>query len=472
VNVSWTITNTSASAVPGFEVGFYVNPGVAPVPGMPGDWAEFVPGLAPFESSIRLTTLTADLASFVYVLADSTGVVAESNESDNLAAWTPPGAVPALTGPLSISPLVVEESATVTVTAPVNPAARNLAVYLGGDQAAGFTTPVLLGVLSGNTVGEGVITGTLAVPLGSAGSWTIWIAVFDAMASSGTLYAYDSSASPSTYTMQDFMGTPLGDSGLPLVFLDVLPSSRPNLTGSIDSVTVAGPGLVDLRLTVTNDGAGDAPGFLVGLYVDPALPPGPGSSPGAWLSIAGIAAGGSHIQTIRIPGNAGDSIFAYADFEEAVPERSETDNLGYFLPPASVTATSSTPVPLADPGVVTSDLFVDGAPSPIRFMTVSLDISHTFDNDLVVSLTSPWGATIQLFGFLPTSGDDLTGTVLFDLASISISEGSPPFTGTFRPEQPLSTFAGMSPGGTWTLTIEDTYGMDTGTLNSWSLSFW
>jgi hypothetical protein len=69
------------------------------------------------------------------------------------------------------------------------------------------------------------------------------------------------------------------------------------------------------------------------------------------------------------------------------------------------------------------------------------------------------------------SGDNYTNTTFDDEAATAITAGSPPFTGNFRPEVALSAFDGQLPGGTWTLTIQDT-GFDFfKTLNSASLHF-
>ena len=49
------------------------------------------------------------------------------------------------------------------------------------------------------------------------------------------------------------------------------------------------------------------------------------------------------------------------------------------------------------------------------------------------------------------SGDNFTNTVFDDEAATAISPASRPFTGSFRPFQPLSAFDGQAIAGTWTL---------------------
>ena len=68
------------------------------------------------------------------------------------------------------------------------------------------------------------------------------------------------------------------------------------------------------------------------------------------------------------------------------------------------------------------------------------------------------------------SGDNFTDTVFDDEAATAIGAGSAPFTGSFRPEQPLSAFDGKPVDGTWKLRISDQAAQDIGTLNSWGIT--
>src|SRR4029078_2169510 len=97
-------------------------------------------------------------------------------------------------------------------------------------------------------------------------------------------------------------------------------------------------------------------------------------------------------------------------------------------------------------------------------------LTHTFDQDLQIELSSPDGTTVRLFSNRGGSGDNLTNTTFSDAARMAIGAGTPPFTGSLIPEQPLSAFKGKSAAGDWKLTVRDTAMQDTGTLNSWSLT--
>ncbi len=129
---------------------------------------------------------------------------------------------------------------------------------------------------------------------------------------------------------------------------------------------------------------------------------------------------------------------------------------------------TDTPKPLIDNGTIYSTLTI-GEGFTIVDLDVELDISHTWDSDLYIYLYAPDGTSIELFGGVGGSGENFVGTALDDEASLAITSGAAPFTGRFRPQQPLSAFDGMNTAGTWTLQVSDTWDWDTGTLNSWSL---
>jgi subtilisin-like proprotein convertase family protein len=138
-----------------------------------------------------------------------------------------------------------------------------------------------------------------------------------------------------------------------------------------------------------------------------------------------------------------------------------------------VTYTSSdVPKSIPDVGSAFSTVAVSGIPAGqvLAGITVTLDVTHTYDADLVMTLIAPNGSTILLTKNRGGSGQNYTATTFDDSASTPIGKGSAPFTGSFRPEQPLSALRGIDPTGTWTLEIDDTQVLDTGTLNSWSLT--
>jgi MYXO-CTERM domain-containing protein len=142
---------------------------------------------------------------------------------------------------------------------------------------------------------------------------------------------------------------------------------------------------------------------------------------------------------------------------------------GPLFPPITVSDGGFSTIP-----VTTSDsLAVLGLLGSITDLDVSLQILTSVREDLTITLTSPEGTTVTLLAHV-TAGLNLTNTVLDDEATVSISTTSPPagMTGSFLPEEPLSSFDGEHPIGAWTLDItDDRWNGSTQQLWSWGLTF-
>ncbi len=132
----------------------------------------------------------------------------------------------------------------------------------------------------------------------------------------------------------------------------------------------------------------------------------------------------------------------------------------------------STDVPklIPDPGTVTSNIFVPDDKTVQKVVVTIGNITHTWDSDLDIYLIAPDGTRVELSTDNGSSGDNYINTVFDDDASTSITAGTAPFTGTFKPEGSLAALIGKNSQGTWKLEVSDDYGNDSGTLNSWSLT--
>ncbi len=108
--------------------------------------------------------------------------------------------------------------------------------------------------------------------------------------------------------------------------------------------------------------------------------------------------------------------------------------------------------------------------STISEVNVTMNINHTYVGDIEASLISPMGTEVLLTSANGGSGANYTNTTFDDDASESITEGNPPFTGTYSPEGNLSDFNGENAQGEWTLKIEDLENWDGGTLLNWNLN--
>jgi subtilisin-like proprotein convertase family protein len=150
--------------------------------------------------------------------------------------------------------------------------------------------------------------------------------------------------------------------------------------------------------------------------------------------------------------------FAYAGAPVAIPD-------------ADVTGVS---IPLAVSGVGRASrvtFSVDGTTCSSTEGATGVGIDHTYVGDLVGTLKSPSGATATLFSNSGSSGNNMCKVVFDDKATApfrGISQDLAPYTGTWRPFQPISNVIGNA-DGTWTFTVVDTASRDTGSLRAVSL---
>jgi subtilisin-like proprotein convertase family protein len=142
------------------------------------------------------------------------------------------------------------------------------------------------------------------------------------------------------------------------------------------------------------------------------------------------------------------------------------------------------PIPDADEAGATVPINVSGI-GPLSKATFSVDgtvcttdegsttvgIDHTFVSDLVGFLTSPSGTTIAVFAFADFNGHNFCQAVFDDSADTSIEDvdAEAPFTGSWQPAEPLSSFQGENADGTWQFNVVDFFELDTGSIRSVSL---
>lgn len=121
-------------------------------------------------------------------------------------------------------------------------------------------------------------------------------------------------------------------------------------------------------------------------------------------------------------------------------------------------------------GVVSSIPVPDLA--AISDVDVTLNITHPFDDDIEVTLTSP--AFLPLFGDIGSTGNDFINTTIDDEAPFPIpdSAAAAPFTGRFQPQGGpiLFNLDGSPAAGTYSLLVADDAVFNTGTFESWSIT--
>ncbi len=125
-------------------------------------------------------------------------------------------------------------------------------------------------------------------------------------------------------------------------------------------------------------------------------------------------------------------------------------------------------MPIRDLQRTISEIFVSDD-FVLKDVDVFLDIEHSFTADLDIFLQGPDGTRVALLSDVGGSGDHFRRTILDDEASTPITEGQPPFTGRYQPEEALAAFRDKQAWGTWRLEIYDDSRRDEGTLLSWGL---
>jgi uncharacterized repeat protein (TIGR01451 family) len=236
--------------------------------------------------------------------------------------------------------------------------------------------------------------------------------------------------------------------------------------------------IVTMTFAVTNNGS-TATGNLVGTL----QASGGVTAPGAAQTYGAVAPGATVVKTFTFTasGACGGSVTPSIQFQDGATNMGTLSYAPITLgTPIMAVATYSNSTPLAIPDTnttVTSTIAV--APvGTVGDVNVKIRLNHTWDADLQIRLTSPNGTVVPLVLNRGGSGDnfgsgatDCTGTptIFDDAAATAISAGAAPFVGTFRPETPLSAMNGGPANGTWTISLIDQVGLDSGTLYCWQL---
>jgi subtilisin-like proprotein convertase family protein len=216
----------------------------------------------------------------------------------------------------------------------------------------------------------------------------------------------------------------------------------------------------------------------------------------AWVNLPSTLSGGQwttsgsdifnnnagNVKISNLTGTGNRLVFAKSDGSLVTP----TVNVGNTVYPQ---------VPIVDNNCVapSSSILISGGPSSFKSsnITVQVDITHTFNGDVVCYLQAPTGQILNLLYFQGSSGQNFYGTVFSDNASGFLS-GTAPFTGNFKPTGNLNTICGatsgaitptvttfgalgsggfINPNGTWTLYVKDLVSGLTGTFNDWTIHF-
>ncbi|MTI39281.1 reprolysin-like metallopeptidase [Fulvivirga lutimaris] len=145
-------------------------------------------------------------------------------------------------------------------------------------------------------------------------------------------------------------------------------------------------------------------------------------------------------------------------------------NSSFTTVSCSVTTSIDIPKSISadDPSTITSEVTINSSGKIGDVNIINLSGTHSFLEDLEVTLKSPLGTQVILFSTI--CGDKDNFNLNFDQQSPISSFDCPPTAGdTYRPIEDLNAFNGEEMNGVWTLSISDNAKFDGGTLQSWSL---
>lgn len=148
-----------------------------------------------------------------------------------------------------------------------------------------------------------------------------------------------------------------------------------------------------------------------------------------------------------------------------------TFSIGQFTT-TCVTYNSTGTLPIPDgaaPGVggsIGSSMINVPVNASISQINVGVNITHSYINDIKVSLRHPDNTKVLLIDQICGSQDGIVASIKDGFGPVNCTN---PVVGTFDPTQPLSTFNAKNSGGNWNLEVQDFYSGDQGTLNSWTI---
>jgi subtilisin-like proprotein convertase family protein len=178
------------------------------------------------------------------------------------------------------------------------------------------------------------------------------------------------------------------------------------------------------------------------------------------VTFAGVLSPTSSTVTVKTgQPAAAATTFAYTGEPVAIPDNAPAG--------ASVTIPVSG---LGHAGTVTFS--IDGATCSATAGATTVGIDHPFVSDLTATLTAPGGRSATLFSGDGGAGNNLCQVVFDDAATTpfdGVLAARNPFTGTWRPDDPLDPLLTDSVDGDWTFKVVDDAARDVGSIRAVSL---
>jgi subtilisin-like proprotein convertase family protein len=142
------------------------------------------------------------------------------------------------------------------------------------------------------------------------------------------------------------------------------------------------------------------------------------------------------------------------------------------IPDASTVGATVT-IPVTGVGYASKLRFsVDGTACSSTVGSTTVGITHSFVGDLTGTLTSPAGASARIFQRSGGTGNNICQAVFDDAATTpfaGVASSLNPFTGTWKPFEPLAGLLDASADGAWTFKVTDGAAADTGSVRAVSV---
>ncbi|TYA52402.1 T9SS type A sorting domain-containing protein [Formosa maritima] len=178
------------------------------------------------------------------------------------------------------------------------------------------------------------------------------------------------------------------------------------------------------------------------------------------------AADGMYDVTLEVTNSFGTDTLTLTDYITVVSGGACPSCTIYDSAPNLNIAIPDGPGGNGNPGAPAVNVINIPGSATIDYVTVSVNVSHGWINDLIVEIIHPDGTTATAVFDRECNGED---NII-----VNFADGYPAFncaatTGDYNPSSPLSVFSGLDSAGDWTISITDNWDAITGILNNWSI---
>ena len=319
-------------------------------------------------------------------------------------------------------------------------------------------------------------TSTLTAPTGAATySWVETSAPGTVLSTTNTLSITPTTTG--TFNYQCTMTSVTGCNSTLTSSVTVLPTPQITVT---NPPAVCSPATVDLTsasVVTINSGSGTLGYFSDAACTIPIASPGAVSVSGTYYIQILNANGCSEVEPVTVVVNTTPTTNVITANQSICPGGSV--NLTSTVTPVS----STTPMTFTNTAdfivpdgtsSISSPITVSGVnqqtPGVLPIVSVCMNLTHTWDEDLQIYLQCPNGTLLNLSTGNGLDGDNYTNTC-FTPTGTSILTGTAPFNGSFTPEQAFTALNACNVNGTWNLVVSDNFAGDIGTLLDWSITF-